>query len=241
MTSRRKMRAKTFNPMQPGWVGRFRRLARVSGMGLLAAALLPVPPAIAADPIRLVILGDSWTSGYGMESRYGFVPQLETWLNQNGAPDVLVVNAAEAGQTTNGALFGLEARLVEAVALIVQLGGNDSSRTIEKGNSRANLRRILQAARDRDIPVLLIGAFASPEKTEAVRTEFDTMFPDLATEMDMPLYPSFYHVFGRQLDDVPREYLQSDLDHPNQEGVARVVADIGPVVLHFLGTAGLMH
>ena len=52
---------------------------------------------------RVVAFGDSLTAGFGLPEEAGFVPQLEAWLQGQGA-DVVVINAGVSGDTTAGGL-----------------------------------------------------------------------------------------------------------------------------------------
>lgn len=207
---------------------------------MVVGLIFPALPTVAAaqEPARIVVIGDSWSSGYGLAEGEGFVPQLESWLRANGAPGATVVNGAVAGQTTRSARIGFDARLMSGTdAMVLQLGGNDNSRDVTKGQSRANLHAMIDAAQDKGIAVLLVGGFATPNRLPEVRAEFDSMFPEIAQAEGVRLYPSFYHVFADQLADVPRDMLQSDGDHPKPEAIGQIVADMGPAILDVLAEA----
>ncbi|MEL6588335.1 MAG: arylesterase, partial [Pseudomonadota bacterium] len=67
-----------------------------------------------------------------------------------------------------------------------------------------------------------------PEFKEA----FDSMYPDLAEEFGVALYPSFFAAFEGEAD-VPAqlgEFIQPDGIHPSAAGVARIVEAMGPAV-----------
>jgi len=163
----------------------------------------------------------------------GFVPQLETWLRKKGA-DVALINAGVSGDTTAGGLARVGWTLAPEVdAMVVTLGGNDMLRGIDPASSRENLRGILEAARTAGVAVLLVGIEAPSNYGPDYKAAFDAIYPDLAREFGVPLYPSF---FGALLGDgdlaAAREaYFQADGIHPNPEGVGRIVADLGPAVL----------
>jgi acyl-CoA thioesterase-1 len=78
-----------------------------------------------AEPVTVAALGDSLTQGFGLTPNDGFVPQLQAWLDGQGA-DVQMINAGVSGDTTAGGLSRIEWTLTPDVdALIVALGGND--------------------------------------------------------------------------------------------------------------------
>ena len=65
------------------------------------AVLLLSTTAVFAEPITIAAMGDSLTQGYGLQAEQGFVPQLQAWLDENGA-DAKIVNAGVSGDTTAG-------------------------------------------------------------------------------------------------------------------------------------------
>ena len=172
-------------------------------------------------------LGDSLTHGYGLPEQEGFVPQLERWLHENGAPWASVANAGVSGDTTAGGLARLEWSLADgADALIVALGGNDLLRGLDPAASRKNLRGILDGAKVRGLPVLLSGMRAPGNYGPDFKRAFDAMYPDLAAE-----YGTLYDPFFLEGVSEDRSLWQSDGLHPNEKGVAVIVQRIGPLVL----------
>jgi acyl-CoA thioesterase I len=66
---------------------RGRQAAPACGAAILALGPGPFRRRIRRDgePLRLVALGDSLTQGYGLPQDEGLVPQLEAWLQDEGA------------------------------------------------------------------------------------------------------------------------------------------------------------
>lgn len=194
---------------------------------MLLLTLLCMPAT--AETLRLVALGDSLTHGYGLPQDQGFVPQLQRWLDEQGA-DVEVVNMGVSGDTTAGGKARLHWALADgADAVILQLGGNDLLRGIDPSISRANLDAMLSELALHEIPVLLAGLKAPLNFGNAWQAAFEGMYLDLAEQHGAILYPSF-------LDGVflNPEFMQPDYLHPNESGVARIVEAIGPAVLELL-------
>ncbi|MFP4326690.1 MAG: arylesterase [Paracoccaceae bacterium] len=186
-----------------------------------------------AEEVTLVALGDSLTQGYGLAEEAGFVPQLEAWLEENGA-EVSVVNAGVSGDTTAGGLARAEWSLTpEIEGMIVALGGNDLLRGVDPEVSRANLRGILEVAEDQEVPVLLVGLEASGNYGQDYKVAFDAMYAELADEFDALLAPDFLAGIRGEAKDssAMRRFMQGDGIHPNAEGVARIVDELGPDVL----------
>jgi acyl-CoA thioesterase I len=190
----------------------------------------------AAEPATVVALGDSLTAGHGLAPEQGFVPQLQAWLDAQGA-DVVVQNAGVSGDTTAGGLSRADWALTpEADAVIVELGGNDFLRGIDPGVSRENLKAVLEKATARGLPVLLVGIDASGQYGPDYEAAFDGMYPALAQEFGTLIEPDFFAALrdGGDLSEAMQRFMQPDGLHPNAEGVERIVERIGPRVLELL-------
>lgn len=202
----------------------------------LTIGLLLTTGAVNAETVTVAALGDSLTAGYGLSTADGFVPQLEVWLQDQGA-DVKVVNAGVSGDTTAGGLSRVDWTLTPDVdAMIVTLGGNDYLRAIDPAVSRDNLDQILATGDAAGVEMLLVGINAGANYGADFQTAFNNMYPELAEKHDVPLYPGFFagllDAAGTQ--DNVRDYMQADGVHPNAEGVGLIVAAIGPSVLQLI-------
>jgi len=203
----------------------------------LAAALLlavAVPEAAHAQ-VTIAALGDSLTQGYGLPQGDGFVPQLQAWLDANGV-DATVLNAGVSGDTTAGGLARLDWTLTPEVdALIVALGGNDLLRGLPPEAARANIDAILTRAAADGLPVLLIGVTAPGNYGPGYKAAFDAIWPDMADKHGVAMVPSILAPIEAARDAAGsdaalRALMQPDGIHPNAEGVARIVAALGPQV-----------
>ncbi|WP_058278726.1 arylesterase [Ruegeria atlantica] len=194
--------------------------------------------AATAEPLVIAALGDSLTQGYGLPEQDGFVPQLDQWLKDQGA-DVQLINAGVSGDTTAGGAARVDWTLTPDVdAMIVALGGNDLLRGIDPAVSRAHLETIVTSARAAEVEVLLIGMQAPGNYGVDYKQAFDAMYPDLAKAYQLVFAESFFE--GLQPNGDPnavRQFMQPDGIHPNKEGVARIVAALGPYVLELVETS----
>ena len=193
----------------------------------------------AAREITVVALGNSLVQGFGLLPEQGFVPQLERWLQANGE-DAKIQNAGVSGDTTAGGLARIEWTLAsEPDALIIILGGNDLLRGILPEHSRENLNGILAAASNRGLPVLLAGHEAPSNYGPEYKDEFEAIYPELAEMHGATLYPKFFAALDAEGDrrEVRRRYMQEDGIHPNSDGVALIVASLGPFVIDLIRTA----
>lgn len=189
--------------------------------------------AATAGTVTIAALGDSLTQGYGLPQGDGFVPQLQAWLDAQGA-DVRLINAGVSGDTTAGGAARVGWTLTPDVdGLIVALGGNDLLRGIDPAASRDNLEKILDAADKAGVAVLLVGMQAPGNFGADYKAAFDAMYPELAAAHNVLFYKSFMAGLTGPDPDPAKllRWLQSDGIHPNAEGVKRIVNAIGPSVL----------
>ena len=185
--------------------------------------------ASAGKPVRILVLGDSLTSGYGLPAGQAFPPRLERALAAKGHA-VELINAGVAGDTTAGGLARLDWALGDDPNIvIVALGGNDGLRGLDPASTYDNLTGILSRLGAKDIPVLLIGMLAPPNLGADYGAAFNAVFPRLAKKHRVALYPFF-------LDGVAtRPALnQADGIHPNARGVEVMVDRIAPHVVRLL-------
>ncbi|WP_112311593.1 arylesterase [Pseudogemmobacter bohemicus] len=220
-----------------------RRLRNLTfALGLAVSPLLSGSPAFAADPVTVVALGDSLTAGYGLPDGEGFVPQLQSWLDRQGA-GAIVLNAGVSGDTTAGGLSRIDWALgPEADALIVTLGGNDMLRGIPVAEVRANLTGIMEAAKARGLPVLIVGMKAPLNWGPDYKRDFDAIYPDLAAEYGAALADNFFAgllATGADPSDPAslNAWMQSDGIHPNAAGVILIAEGLGPDVMRLIAAA----
>ncbi len=195
---------------------------------MVAMAVMIVSPASAAAP-RLLVLGDSLTAGHELAHEDGFQVQLARALAAAGHP-VRVIDGSVSGDTTADGLARLDWALSDgADAAIVELGANDGLRGIDPQVMQANLTKILDTLAKRHIPVLLEGMYAPPNMGPAYEKAYNAVFQHLSQRPGV-LFDPF--VLEGVAED-PR-YTLPDREHPNPEGVRRMVAHVLPLVIKLL-------
>lgn len=184
----------------------------------------------AAEPVTIVALGDSLTQGYGLVEGDGFVPQLQRWLEADGA-DVQLINGGVSGDTTAGGLARVGWALTPDVdGMIVALGGNDLLRGIPPEVARANIDGILAQANRQGVDVLLVGMEAPGNYGPDYKAAFDALYPELAEQYGTLYLDNFFAGFPSRDPGQVLGLMQPDGIHPNAEGVARIVEAFGPYV-----------
>jgi acyl-CoA thioesterase-1 len=195
---------------------------------IIALGLL-LPFAAGAAPVRLLVLGDSLSAGYGLARDDGFEAQLVAALHARGH-EVRIVDGAVSGDTSAGGLARLDWSLGDgADAAIVELGANDGLRGVDPAVTEKNLNAILDQLASRHIPVLLTGMYAMPNLGRDYAQAFRAVFDRLGTRPGV-LYDPFF------LDGVAAvpELNQPDRLHPNPQGVQRIVTRLLPLVEQLL-------
>jgi acyl-CoA thioesterase-1 len=202
---------------------------------VLIMALMTAQTALAqapteAEPIKMVVLGDSLSAGLGLSAPAAFPARLQKALKDKGIA-VDMINAGVSGDTTSGGRDRLDWSVPEGTrAVIVELGANDALRGLDPKVTRDALSDIVSRLKARKIAVLLCGMVAPPNYGSDYSARFNAIYPDLAKSFGVPLYPFFLE--GVAADP---KLNQADGLHPTAEGVDVIVKNILPTVEAFLG------
>ncbi len=156
---------------------------------LLILVLLSGVPAHAAAPV-ILILGDSLSSGYGLNEGEGWTDLLQQRLSANGYPH-RVVNASASGDTTAIGLNRITGAMAQyrPVVVVVELGGNDGLRALPVATVQANLLGIIDKVREAGAKVLLAGMRLPPNYGPVYVNAFEAMYRDIATTRAVALIP----------------------------------------------------
>lgn len=182
-----------------------------------AAPDLPVM----GDELRIVALGDSLFTGYGLEPGQSYPARLEAALRARGL-NARITNAGVSGDTTAGGLgrldFTLNSLAKPPALVIISLGGNDMLRGLPPEATRKNLDEMLAKLKARGIPVVLLGMLSAPNLGAEYRGRFDPIYPALARKHDATLVPFFLQpLVGRP------DLIQADRIHPTLPGIDLMV------------------
>ena len=200
----------------------------------------PTPPENTSGRIltplpRIVALGDSLTAGAGIPSEHAYPALLQQTLKDAGYT-LEVVNAGVSGDTSADGLrragWALEG---DVRLLILALGANDGLRGLPAAQMKRNLHGIIHRARQRGIPVLLVGMEAPPNYGEQYASQFRRVFQDLARENKIPLVPFLLEGVAGVV-----ELNQADGIHPTRAGAARIADHLWPAVEKMIETAKMI-
>ncbi len=181
---------------------------------------------------RIVALGDSLTAGLGIPPEDAYPALLHRKLKESGAP-IDVINAGISGDTSADGLRRVSWALEGDVRLLIlALGANDGLRGLPPRQMKENLQGIIHRARQRGIPVLLVGMEAPPNYGEQYVAEFRQVYRNLADENKIMFVPFL-------LEGVAgvAELNQPDGIHPTRAGAARIADHLWPAVEKMIHTA----
>lgn len=172
----------------------------------------------------LLVLGDSISAAFGLDTRQGWVSLLEQRLAAEGF-DYQVVNASVSGDTSAGGLARLPTLLAEhrPQLVIVELGGNDGLRGQPPAQLQQNLAAIIQGARESGARVLLLGMQLPPNYGARYNALFSQVYADMAGAAQVPLLGFFLDGVG----GVPA-LMQGDGIHPNAAAQPRLLDNLWP-------------
>jgi acyl-CoA thioesterase I len=197
----------------------------LSGLVALPSLAVANQNAVSDRPLAVVGFGDSLMSGFQLPIQDSFTAQLEKALKDKGV-NVTITNAGVAGETTTDGVSRLDWSVPEGTDLVIlEFGANDALRGIDPAISEKNLSDILEKLKQRNVQVILAGMLAPPNMGNDYAEKFNAIFPRLAEKYDVPLYPFF-------LDGVAtvKSLQLADGEHPNTEGVAKMVEGFLPLM-----------
>jgi acyl-CoA thioesterase-1 len=195
-------------------------------MWFLSAGLALMCMAQNAAAGTVLIVGDSISAGFGLDTRKGWVALLEQRLKQEGFDDK-VVNASISGDTSAGGLARLPAALAahKPEVVVIELGGNDGLRGQPPAQLKQNLASMIQASQDSGAKVLLLGMQIPPNYGKRYVDAFAKVFGEVAEEKKVPLVPFFLEGVGGHPD-----LMQADSLHPAVAAQGKLLENVWPTL-----------
>lgn len=174
----------------------------------------------------LLVVGDSISAAFGLETRQGWVSLLAERL-QREAPHWRVVNASVSGDTSAGGLARLPA-LLESHSpqlVLIELGGNDGLRGQPPAQLRQNLAGMIVRSREAGAQVVLLGMKLPPNYGPRYAGAFEQVYAELAERKGVPLVPFFLEGVGG-VDGL----MQADGIHPTAEAQPILLENLWPTL-----------
>ena len=174
----------------------------------------------------VLIVGDSISAAFGLDTRLGWVSLLEQRLQKEGFTDK-VVNASVSGDTSAGGQARLPALLAEhkPQLVILELGGNDGLRGQQPAQLQQNLAGMIQQSQKAGAKVLLLGMRLPPNYGARYTQAFEAVYSNLAEQEKVPLVPFFLEGVG----GIP-ELMQADGLHPAVAAQGKLLENVWPTL-----------
>ncbi|BCJ07898.1 arylesterase [Pseudomonas sp. RtIB026] len=174
----------------------------------------------------LLVVGDSISAGFGLDTRQGWVNLLQQQLKKEGFDDQ-VVNASISGDTSAGGQARLPALLAahKPDLVVLELGGNDGLRGQPPQQLQQNLAAMIDQSRQAGAKVVLLGMRLPPNYGVRYTTAFAQVYEQLAADKKVPLVPFFLEGVG----GVP-ELMQADGIHPAATAQQRLLENAWPAI-----------
>lgn len=174
----------------------------------------------AQDDKNLMILGDSISAGYGVETKKQWTKILQKKLDE-AQLNLQIINTSVSGDTTGGGVSRIESLLqnFSPDILLIELGGNDALRGYPVQTIQANLKKIALIANQQNIRVLLMQIKIPPNYGRRYVEAFEAIYVNLGNEENISLFPFMLEPVA--LND---DFMLPDGIHPNEKAQA-VIAD----------------
>lgn len=182
-----------------------------------------------AAPLRAevwLVVGDSISAAFGLDTAQGWVALLQKRLDQQGR-SIHVVNASISGDTSAGGLARLPALLAKhrPALVMIELGGNDGLRGTPLTQLQQNLANMIAASKSSGAQVMLLGMRLPPNYGKRYTEGFAGVYEQLAATHQVPLLPFFLEGVG----GVPG-LMQADGIHPTADAQPRLLDNLWPLL-----------
>ncbi|MCX7193139.1 MAG: arylesterase [Proteobacteria bacterium] len=189
---------------------------------VLLLAALSLPATVLASPAakNILVFGDSLSAGYGIDTNDSWPSLLQLQLDSSRS-GYKILNASISGETSLGGRQRI-AKLLEQykpAIVIVELGANDGLRGFSTADIEDNLNEILLQIKQVRSKSLLIGMKLPPNYGEPYITQFQNLFPRLATKQHVSLLPFL-------LEGVTADQFQADNLHPAASSQPQVMRNV---------------
>ncbi len=173
-------------------------------------------------PAVILVLGDSLSGAYGINTDEGWVALLQQKISKQGFA-YKIINASVSGDTTRTGLSRIDSALQQhkPAIVIVALGGNDGLRGLAFSEIENSLASIIERCRKDGAQVLLSGVRLPPNYGPVYIEQFAALYQRLSVRYGVPLVP-------RMLDQVAenRELMQEDGIHPTAAAQPQIMQNV---------------
>ncbi|MDE1165617.1 MAG: arylesterase [Pseudomonas sp.] len=174
----------------------------------------------------VLIVGDSISAGFGLDTSKGWVALLQQRLEHEGFSDK-VVNASISGDTSANGQARLPALLAanKPSLVVLELGGNDGLQGHLPAQLLQNLSAMIDNAQAAGAKVLLLGMRLPPNYGARYTAAFAKVYSDLAEQKNIALVPFFLEGIGGD-----PMLMQADGIHPALVAQGKLLENVWPAM-----------
>ncbi len=198
---------------------------RIHRVLLIWLLFLPVISQADYKPMNpILVLGDSLSAGYGIDTTQGWVKLLEERLKAHATP-IEVVNASISGETSAGGVNRLDRLLSKynPSIVILELGGNDGLRGYPIEKMRQELANAIDLSQQNNAKVLILGMQIPPNYGPRYSRLFSESYSMVADAKAINRVPFFLHDVA-----IHPELMQKDGIHPTAAGQPQMLDNVWP-------------
>ena len=179
--------------------------------------------------LDVLVLGDSLSAAYGIDSEQGWVSLLSEAL-----PQLEVVNASISGETTSGGKQRLSALIEQhrPQILVLELGANDALRGQNLNVTKQNLQAMISECQQQNqlCKVILLGIQLPTNYGPAYDALLKSVYKNLAQKNGLLFDPFF--IASVALDP---DLMQMDGLHPNAKAQPLIMQQVLPLFKEAIG------
>ena len=162
---------------------------------------------------KILLIGDSLSAGYGLEQEEAWVHLLQNKYNKKDN-NIIIINTAISGQTTDNALLKIDAWLEthQPSHVLIELGGNDGIRGFPIKILQKHLTELVTKSQAQGAQVALMEIQIPPNLGARYTKMFTDSYDKVAKQTNAYLMPYFMTQIA-----VKPELMQNDNLHPNAQ------------------------
>ena len=174
---------------------------------------------------KLLVLGDSLSAAYGLQTHQGWVHLLQDKTHWQ------LINASISGETTAGGLARLPALLSEHKpdAVLIELGGNDGLRGFALNIIETNLSDMITLVKQHDATPVLMQIRIPPNYGPRYGQQFSKIYPQLAEKHQIRLWPFFMDEIA-----IDNDLMLGDGIHPNAKAQPKISEFVSELLEDFV-------
>jgi acyl-CoA thioesterase-1 len=167
-----------------------------------------------ASAIRIVVFGDSLTSGYQLQPEEAFPVKLKKKLTEIGFEDIEVINMSASDEKTEKGAERIDYLLqMRPDIVVVSYGLSDALLGIDPVITYKNIAFMVGRLKQKKIYTVLMGIEA-PDLGEPYGVQLPSYYRNIASHYEVPFYPNALAGISGE-----SKYTVADGYRPNAQGV----------------------